>query len=209
MVHRCRADSAALHNQRSRKTKRQNKSQIVEKLGLDSNFNELVSKLAKFANDNSEAVRDARPPLLHELNDRAQDNVEPLLAIADIAGGDWLKLARDALLKISKTDIDTDSIGVELLTDIKRIFETRSMEGVIRLKDLRDLLCENDESPWPTFNKGEKISTRQLSIRLKNYGITTKQHRHGNLSDKGYAVSDFSEAFELYVEQAAQDKDVS
>jgi uncharacterized protein DUF3631 len=35
------------------------------------------------------------------LHDRAQDNWEPLIAIADLAGGGWPKLARDAASALS------------------------------------------------------------------------------------------------------------
>jgi putative DNA primase/helicase len=57
-------------------------------------FKRLASKLARFAADSAHAIKCARPALPDELNDRAQDNWEPLLAIADCAGGDWPRLGR-------------------------------------------------------------------------------------------------------------------
>lgn len=50
-------------------------------------FPRLAAQLARFAIDNREAVRAARPKLPEQLNDRAQDNWEPLMAIAEAAGG--------------------------------------------------------------------------------------------------------------------------
>jgi Protein of unknown function (DUF3631) len=46
-------------------------------------------------------IAEARPTLPEELNDRAQDNWELLLAIADAAGGHWPQKARQAALALS------------------------------------------------------------------------------------------------------------
>jgi putative DNA primase/helicase len=45
-------------------------------------FEVLSSKLMRFSQDHSEAIRYARPNMPDSLNDRAADNWEPLLAIA-------------------------------------------------------------------------------------------------------------------------------
>jgi putative DNA primase/helicase len=50
-------------------------------------FDELRRKLVRFAGDNAETLRNARPTIPEALNDRAGDSWEPLLAIAEIAGG--------------------------------------------------------------------------------------------------------------------------
>ncbi|MFA7384465.1 MAG: DUF3631 domain-containing protein, partial [Desulfurivibrionaceae bacterium] len=49
-------------------------------------FEAIASKLTRFAADYSQQVRQARPKLPEALSDRAQDNWEPLLAIAGCAG---------------------------------------------------------------------------------------------------------------------------
>jgi putative DNA primase/helicase len=82
-------------------------------------FETLASKLARFAQDFREAVRVSRPNLPPSLNDRAQDNWEPLLAIADVAGAPWPELAWKAALKLSGAESPTLSIGTELLADIQ------------------------------------------------------------------------------------------
>ena len=55
---------------------------------------------------------------------RAADVWEPLLAIADAAGEDWPKLAREActeLVTAAKTT-DSGSLGVRLLADLRAVF---------------------------------------------------------------------------------------
>jgi len=54
------------------------------------------------------------------LNDRAQDNWEPLLAIVDVAGGTWPEIARKAAIVISGGADEATTIGNELLADSKR-----------------------------------------------------------------------------------------
>jgi putative DNA primase/helicase len=53
----------------------------------------LARRCARWAADHAEKIRAARPSMPDGLHDRAQDNWEPLIAIADLAGGDWPKLA--------------------------------------------------------------------------------------------------------------------
>jgi putative DNA primase/helicase len=69
-----------------------------------------------------------RPEVPAELNDRAQDNWEPLLAIADFAGGHWPQTARAAALQLSGVSREEMSVSAELLTDIRDIFEQRGAD---------------------------------------------------------------------------------
>jgi len=162
-------------------------------------FESLAAKLARFSKDNSEKVRTARPPLPESLNDRAQDNWEPLLAIAMVAGGDWLNIGTAAAEKLSCDDPDNKTIGSELLADILETFETK-MVARISSADLIKHLCADEEKPWATFNKGFPIKPRQISSRLKGYGIQSKTIRTGcGETPKGYERDQFNDAFSRYL----------
>ena len=67
-------------------------------------------------------VADAALPA--ELDDRAQDGWEPLVAIADAAGGDWPGRARRAAVAVflSRSAAD-DNPGLRLLADCREVFE--------------------------------------------------------------------------------------
>jgi putative DNA primase/helicase len=146
-------------------------------------FDELRSKLARFAEDYSDQVRQARPPLPHSLNDRAQDNWEPLLAIAMAAGGEWLQLGTTAALKLSGSESAAQTVGTELLIDIREIFgDDRDR---ITTAELIRLLCSDEEKPWATFNRGNSITPRQVAKRLKEYGILSHTIRIGIETAKG------------------------
>jgi len=162
-------------------------------------FHNLRSKLARFAEDYSEQVRQARPPLPAILNDRAQDNWEPLLAIAMVAGGRWLEIGTAAALKLSGTESAAQTIGTELLADIQEIFEAKDADR-ISTADLIKALCEDDEKVWSTYNRGNPIKPRQLANKLKGYGISsnTLRFKHSGTA-KGYERDQFEESFSRYL----------
>lgn len=178
-------------------------------------FETLAEKLCRFAEDHREAVRKARPDLPSKLNDRAQDNWEPLLAIADVVGGQWPSLARTAALKLSGASDSSLTIGVELLSDIQEVWEATRVDR-ISTADLIAALCEDDEKPWATYNKGFQIKPRQVAHKLSEYGISSNTIRIGHNTAKGFMREQFTEAFSRYLtlsplpsvtpSQPAQDK---
>ena len=161
-------------------------------------FKNLSGKLARLAHDQRDAVRRARPTLPTELHDRAQDNWEPLLAIADVAGGDWPDRARKAALKLSGADNSIMSTGAELLADIQEVFEHKRVDR-IHTTDLITALCDDDEKIWATYNRGRLVSPRQIAKRLGDFGIKSKNVRVGYKQAKGFELEQFKEAFSRYL----------
>lgn len=161
-------------------------------------FTDLQRRLARFAVDYSEAVRLARPNLPAALNDRAQDNWESLLAIADCAGGVWPEKARKAALTLSGEKVESKSIGVELLADIQEIFKTKQCNR-ISSADLINALCNDGEKPWAAYNRGFPITPRQVVTSLKEFGITSITIRIPGGTIKGYLKERFKDAFGRYL----------
>ena len=170
-------------------------------------FEKLCAKIERAADDYEEAVQDARPHLPEELSDRAQDNWEPLLAIATIAGEGWLERATKAALTLSRQSNEKVSTGNELLADIQLIFEGREHGkqywDKISTSDLISELQKIEESPWATYNHGHPISPRQISSQLAIYSIKSKTVRIGKFdTPKGYELSQFDDAFARYLSHA-------
>jgi len=163
-----------------------------------AHFQRLSSMLSRYAEDEGSAIGYARPVLPEALNDRAQDNWEPLLAIADHAGGDWPKLAREAALKISGAENDSISLSAELLADIQEVFDTKRMER-ISTADLLSELNADDLKPWATYNRGQPMKPRQLARRLGEYGIKPQTIRYGTSTPKGFQKAWFDDAFTRYL----------
>ncbi|WP_232071136.1 DUF3631 domain-containing protein [Paraburkholderia pallida] len=162
-------------------------------------FDELKSKIARWADDNADAIRRARPDLPDALGDREQDNWEPLLAVADLAGGAWPAWSRKAAIKLCERGGDANqSNGANLLADIQEVFETRGVDRIFSA-DLLDALMADEEKPWATWNRGKSINMKQVASMLRKYGVESAQIRIGYESKKGYLLSQFSDAFDRYL----------
>lgn len=162
-------------------------------------FSTLAAKLARFSDDYAEMVRDMRPHLPDNLGDRDQDNWEPLLQIADVAGNHWPKTALNTALKISSDTQSPQSSANELLADIQEIF-TEKLIIKLSTTDLITYLCEDTEKSWVTYNRGTQLTPRQLASKLKNYGISSKTIRLNNYNTvKGFEASQFDDAFTRYL----------
>lgn len=162
-------------------------------------FGTIASKLARFADDYSQQVQQARPVLPEVLGDRAQDNWEPLYAIAGCAGAEWTTRATRSALKLSgDRGRKTISAGNELLADIQEIFESKRISK-ISYGDLIAALLDDPEKSWATYNRGKPITMRQVTNQLKQYHVKSKSIRFSRTTDKGFELSQFSDAFTRYL----------
>jgi hypothetical protein len=126
----------------------------------------------------------ARPELPDTLNDRQQDSVEPLLAIADQAGGDWPVRLRKAVVEIFTGENSEDqSIGVRL-ADIRAIFESSGAERLSSV-DLLSGLVEVETSPWGDWKHGKPLNAVGLAHLLKPFGILPQNHQDGECYTQG------------------------
>ena len=188
-------------------------SEKVERLrhAQAEDFEILQRKLARFADDYREQIKVARPDLPDPLNDRAQDNWETLLAIADTAGADYGQTARETAVILSGSTENNHPLHVELLSDIYEVFTAKNVDRIFTCK-LIESLCEDKEKRWATHNAPSKephITPRQLSKLLSNYSITSSNIRvdtttnpsAGSTSEvkKGYHRHHFEDAFQRYL----------
>jgi hypothetical protein len=83
-------------------------------------------------------LKDAEPSLPEELTDRQQDGLEPLLAIAEAAAGEWPHALRTAAVDIFGSQAAEDqNLGCQLLADIRLIFESISGDRITWLSCLK------------------------------------------------------------------------
>lgn len=129
------------------------------------------------------------------LSDRAADGWEPLLAIADTAGGDWPNRARSAAVALSSEEDAPMSVGIRLLGDIREVFGTDSH---LPTADLLSALHELDGSPWGEWY-GSPLTARELAKILAPYRIAPTLKRMSGTRARGYFASDFDDAWRRYV----------
>jgi hypothetical protein len=159
-------------------------------------FAVLRQKAARWAADNFAKLTDPDPQIPDALNDRAADNWRPLLAIADLAGGDWPKKAQDAALVLSGEEVST--FNVDLLADIRAAFGEAE---IITSADLVAALVADPERPWATWGKGDKPLTQNgLARLLKPFTIISDTvHPAGRPHAKGYKRAWFEDAWASYL----------
>jgi putative DNA primase/helicase len=176
-----------------------------------THFAKLVRMLARLAEDHGDAIGQARPELPESLHDRAQDNWEPLLAIADLAGGNWPRMARNIAVRSAGNDEDVE-ISTMLLSDIQGVFNDFADERIdgktvkrITTQILLVKLCADDTQPWITFDKNSgKMTPGQLARQLKAFGIKPIDLKYpGNVVQKGYRLDQFEDTFTRYLTSKA------
>ena len=139
-------------------------------------FKEIRRKLQRWASEHGKRVGAARPQIPFGLNDRASDNWSPLLAIADLAGGEWGVRARSVALELSGGARDDEQdIRFELLKDIRAIFDGEGGDTckALTTSTLIEKLCELEEAPWSTFHRGELLTPRGMGRMLRPFGIAS------------------------------------
>jgi putative DNA primase/helicase len=160
----------------------------------------LRRKAVRWVRDHLEVLKGANPIVPEGLNDRAQDNWIPLLAIADAVGGDWPERARNAAVVLSGCDDADNSPGVLLLADLRDLFTfTANQCEKLPTQEILKALHDKEERPWPEWNKGKPITSRQLASLLKPFGIVPKELWREGKKTRGYERSDFMDAFGRYL----------
>jgi hypothetical protein len=151
-------------------------------------------RLADWLEPQVEDLHRSRPGLPDELDDRAQDMWEPLLAIAELAGGDWPRRARRAALELSGDGgREDDSLTALLLKDIHAVFSNGAGEH-LKTADLIAHLAEIEESPWGDWY-GKLISPQALSKLLRPHRIKTMPVWIDGKTARGYKREQFTDAF--------------
>lgn len=189
--------------------RRKTADEVVERLRMDrlDEFENVRRKAVRWAQDNIEALRDADPDTPDELHDRAADNWRPLLAIADLAGGDWPEEARVAALTLSGVAEESGDgdIGPELLADVYTIFKKRGTE-TLASSVLVEALIGKADRPWATWRRGNALTQHQLARLLQPFDIRPKSLRIGERVLRGYEREQFIDAWRRYP-PVPQDRD--
>jgi hypothetical protein len=164
----------------------------------------LRRQCAQFVADHGGAIAAARPAMPAGLNDRAIDIWEPLIAIADLAGGNWPDLARQAAVNLTATAQETNPIGT-LLVDIFVLFALSGGDRMFTRTLVQGLNARFADRPWAEICKGKEITGLWLSAQLRPYGIKPRTIWIGDQQGKGYTEEDFLETFRRYIPRAELD----
>lgn len=153
-------------------------------------------RLAAWASSVRGQVANSIPTMPPGVDDRDADVWEPLLAVADAAGGRWPTLGRTACVSlVTESRTCTPSLGVLLLADIRRVLNGRA---VVSTADLLQALHALEEAPWGNLN-GYPLDARALARLLRPYGVGAKTIRVGEQTLKGFSARDLDDPFSRYL----------
>jgi hypothetical protein len=156
----------------------------------------LQDRLAAWAETQEDRLTNAWPEMPEGINDRDADVWESLLAVADAAGGYWpdnARVAAVALVALSKAD--TPSIGILLLSDLRRVFSDR---GAMSTEAILQALHDLNESPWADL-RGKPLNDRGLATRLRRYDVKPKVIRIDDKTPRGYLRDDLVDVWARYL----------
>jgi hypothetical protein len=156
----------------------------------------LRDDLAAWAETILDKVRDAWPEMPAGIEDRDADIWEPLLAIADAVSGSWPDRARAAAVAlVTESKRSTPSLGIRLLTDLKKVFGDNEVMATAAILDSLHAL---DEAPWGDL-RGKPLDARGLANHLRQYEVTSTTVRVGEWHGKGYKCEDLHDAWSRYL----------
>lgn len=161
-------------------------------------LHDLRDQLHAWAESEHNRLAAAEPVM--DLDDREADTWEPLIAIADAAGGDWPQRGRKAAAALIKEAEGSDEdvlMSVRLLADLRVIFgEHHSLHTETILNRLHKV----EESPWPDYF-GNPLNARDMASLLGQYDIKSRDVKIEGMTRKGYQRADLWDAWQRYVPQ--------
>ena len=158
---------------------------------------EIASRIKRWVADHEGKLAHAKPDMPGVIN-RLRLVWEPLLAIADAAGGDWPTRAR-AALELERGRIRDPNLGEALLLDALQIMTEADVAG-LHTKDLIERLLPLEMRTWSAFGK-RRVAIRDIEVAdlLAPYGLKPKQLKIGAINRRGYRLEDIQAAVERYV----------
>ncbi len=159
----------------------------------------LRDRLAAWASTVAPRAKAADPAM--PVEDRAADTWEPLVIVADLAGGHWPTSARTACRTMTAREAtrpQEEDYAARLLVDIHAAFAQAGDPETLPTSRLIALLSCDEEGPWPTYmNRG--LTPRYLQMLLRDFEISSKNYRFADGGQrKGFARTQFLDAWTRY-----------
>jgi hypothetical protein len=182
-------------------------SEMVEEFTYqdDDEFKVIRRKLARWTIDNAVALRDAKPDFPPGFNNRTRVNWRMLLAIGDLAGGEWPKRVRNAALEL-EADRDEPSEVIRLFQGLQDVWgsaDERTSESLCKA------LATHPSGEWADFRGKGPISLHQLAALLRPFGIRPIHGLHPTgRSDQtrgGYRRAQFENAWARLLQKLSPD----
>jgi len=157
---------------------------------------ELAERLAAWLRPDLAILEKAEPAM--PVEDRVADTWEPLVAVADHAGGDWPQRARTAVLALiaeAAENDQADSDSLAALVDCRTAFADAN---ALPTTELLRRLKADEEARWRDYGTSG-LTSRKLGSLLGEFAIHSDTIRFPEIGQaKGYRRLDFTDAWQRY-----------
>jgi Protein of unknown function (DUF3631) len=195
-----------------RKPQKVRKKDAFDPERVRADCRDVRARLARWTQDNLDAIAAAVAGRPAGLNDREWNNWRPLLMVAGAAGGDWLEKAMKAAAALCGVDVDPD-VEDEKVLALRHVWEVVEPDKRIASVDvLKALVARDDGSPWAKYWEAKlardevKTPGAHLARLLSPFGVHPKQLKIDDKNVRGYDAEWFkAEAVATYLEKDATD----
>lgn len=159
-------------------------------------------RVAAWASRVGAAVGAAWPAMPEGIVDRPAEVWEPLIAVADAAGGEWPTRARAACVELCRVAADRRvTLGIRLLADLRIVFgDADALHTQTLLERLHkpDVYGLDADAPWSDLG-GKPLGERGLASMLKRYGISSMKVKVHGSALQGYRREHLWDAWQRYL----------
>ncbi len=159
----------------------------------------LRDRLAVWAASVRDQAAQAEPAM--PVDDRAAGTWEPLIVVADLAGGHWPQRARAACQAMTAAEATQDQesgLKIRILADIRRVFAVHDDPPALPTTRIISALREDLEAPWAEYGPNG-LTPRGLQLLLNDYEISSANIRFPDgTQSKGFSRAKFTDAWLRY-----------
>lgn len=187
--------------------------QRIRRRDLEAQLGPVRRKLTRWTQDAQEGMAGREPVMPEDLDDRALDNWEPLVCIADAAGGRWPQLARHVAVALSTDRVEDeadDNPGLLVLTDLGLLLDSGALDAEDGVSTVAacEALRKMEERPWAGWGKGKDgLQPVHLARLLRVFKIKSKKVRIGHETGRRYPTDTLREAMARYLRSGSEKPD--
>lgn len=189
-------ESRTLKIQLKRKTVGNNLQRVPDVLAKNPNyFIDIKRRCIRFAIDNENKLLESDTFFIDEIGDRENDCWSGLLRLAGLIKE--IDNIKKSAKYLSENSYEEDDEATEFLLDVRDFISALNDDRFATEKLLSYLNGLNDK-PYKYIRK-DGMNGYDLSIKLKPYGIRSKQLKLNCRNIKGYEISKFEDIFKRYL----------
>ena len=157
----------------------------------------IAEKLLNWAASVRDRIGQPWPQMPPGVTDRPADVWEPLLMVADLAGGAWPLYARTACITLTAAARQGDEArDTRLLADIRDAFGPGPGQWTSVIVPALNGL---DEAEWGSWHNGAGITDRDIAKILRPYQVRPRDVRIGDAHKKGYLREHLGPVWDAYL----------